>query len=34
MKNDHLELHGNAGLYVNDGNVFSFQIGTGHQLFQ
>lgn len=34
MKNDHLELHGNAGLYVSDGNVFSFQIGTGHQLFQ
>lgn len=34
MNNDHLELHGNAGLYAFDGNVLSFQIGQGEQLFQ
>ena len=27
------ELYGNAGLYVADGNTFSFQVGEGEQLF-
>lgn len=31
--NDNVELYGNAGIYVNDGNVVSFQIGEGEQLF-
>ncbi len=29
---DSIELHGNAGLYVMDGNTFSFQIGEGNEL--
>ena len=29
---DSIELHGNAGLYVMDGNTFSFQIGEGREL--
>ena len=29
---DSIELHGNAGLYVMDGNAFSFQIGEGREL--
>ena len=31
--NDEIKLNGNAGYYVNDGNVLSFQIGDGQQLF-
>ena len=30
---DSIELYGNAGLYVNDGNAISFQVGEGEQLF-
>lgn len=30
---ENIELYGNAGVYVNDGNVISFQIGEGEQLF-
>ena len=30
---DNIELYGNAGLYVNDGNAISFQVGEGEQLF-
>ena len=29
---DSIELHGNAGLYMMDGNTFSFQIGEGNEL--
>ena len=31
--NDRIELYGNAGNYLADGNVLSFQIGEGQQLF-
>lgn len=31
--NDRIELYGNAGNYIADGNVLSFQIGEGQQLF-
>lgn len=31
--NDTIELYGNAGTYIADGNVFSFQIGEGKQVF-
>lgn len=31
--NDSIELYGNAGTYIADGNVFSFQIGEGQQVF-
>ena len=31
--NDSIELYGNAGNYILDGNVFSFQIGEGQQVF-
>ena len=31
--NDSIELYGNAGNYILDGNVFSFQIGEGQQMF-
>lgn len=31
--NDTIELYGNVGNYIIDGNVFSFQIGEGQQLF-
>ena len=31
--NDRIELYGNAGNYFADGNVISFQIGEGQQLF-
>ena len=27
VMNDNIELHGNAGIYLQDGNVISFQIG-------
>ena len=30
---ENFELYGNAGLYVADGNTFSFQVGEGEQLF-
>jgi hypothetical protein len=30
---DNIELYGNAGLYVADGNAISFQLGEGEQLF-
>ncbi|WP_276815638.1 hypothetical protein [Segatella maculosa] len=30
---DSIELYGNAGNYILDGNVFSFQIGEGRQVF-
>lgn len=30
--NDSIELYGNAGNYILDGNVMSFQIGEGNQL--
>ena len=30
---DSIELYGNAGTYVTDGNVLSFQIGEGPQVF-
>ena len=33
MNNDRIELHGNAGVYITDGNVLSLQIGEGEQLF-
>lgn len=33
MNNDTIELYGNVGNYVMDGNVLSFQIGEGQQLF-
>ena len=31
--NDTIELYGNAGVYINDGNVFSLQIGEAQQVF-
>lgn len=31
--NDRIELYGNVGNYIADGNVLSFQIGEGQQLF-
>ena len=31
--NDSIELYGNAGNYILDGNVFSFQVGEGQQVF-
>ena len=31
--NDSIELYGNAGNYILDGNVLSFQIGEGQQVF-
>ena len=31
--NDRIELYGNAGNYIADGDVLSFQIGEGQQLF-
>ena len=31
--NDSIEIHGNVGNYIQDGNVLSFQIGEGRQLF-
>lgn len=31
--NDAIELYGNVGTYIMDGNVLSFQIGEGQQLF-
>lgn len=31
--NDTIDIYGNAGIYVADGNVFSFQIGEGQQVF-
>lgn len=31
--NDSVELYGNAGVYIMDGNALSFQIGEGQQLF-
>ena len=30
---DSIELYGNAGNYILDGNILSFQIGEGQQLF-
>lgn len=33
MKDDQIEIHGNVGNYIQDGNVLSFQIGEGQQLF-
>ena len=30
---DSIELYGNAGTYIMDGNVLSFQIGEGKQVF-
>lgn len=33
MTEDSIELHGNAGYYLMDGNTISFQIGEGRQLF-
>ena len=33
MKEDNIELHGNAGCYISDGNIISFQIGEGRQIF-
>ena len=31
--NDTIELYGNAGIYVADGNFVTFQLGEGNQLF-
>lgn len=31
--NDSIELYGNAGTYIMEGNVLSFQIGEGRQIF-
>lgn len=31
--NDSIELHGNVGNYIMDGNVLSFQLGEGQQVF-
>ena len=31
--NDSIELYGNTGNYILDGNVLSFQIGEGQQVF-
>ncbi len=33
MTEDSIELCGNAGYYLSDGNIISFQIGEGRQLF-
>ena len=30
---DKIEVHGNVGNYISDGNIISFQIGDGQQLF-
>ena len=32
--NDQIEIHGNVGNYIYDGNVISFQLGTNTQLFE
>ena len=32
--NDQIEIHGNVGNYIHDGNVISFQLGTNAQLFE
>jgi len=32
--NDRIEMVGNAGCYVNDGDVISFQIGEGNQVME
>ena len=32
--NDQIEIHGNVGNYIHDGNVISFQLGTNTQLFE
>lgn len=31
--NDKIDIQGNAGCYVSDGNVISFQMGEGQQIF-
>ena len=33
MTKDSLELYGNVGYYLSDGNIISFQLGEGQQLF-